>query len=722
MKAKTLAVAVASLFAATAMAQEAVTVNGSVSVGGISSDTSATKDEAKFQEYRDLKDGGIADVNVEIRGARQWLDIFGENIGRRDQYMDIRGGYYGLFRGRLYLNDIIHNEGFNLITPYSGVGTNALRAPVTGTGANGTFNTNVGTWNPFNLGIDRRHLGASADVRPASSPFYVSVEATEQKREGVRIQGAANGTSPGNGFQELPIPIDYVTRVVAGEAGYSSRDMHFALNVSKSKFTNQNETVTWTNPYFGGGVDTSTYSPSSDQTKWSLNGLFKRLPWDSQLAGRFTHTKLTDDVPLLAGVFNTGNTSTILPTPANVTNFSGENVWTTGSLALTSRPTRVIDTKFYYNYYRKENKSSEVVFTGQPNDSCGAGSGTICEPDRFDYTKKNWGAELWYRFAGHTKAIAGFDYVDLDRNRVDFDNTKDKKGYLELRTDAWETAAIRVRYQRLQRRSHFLEGDAGDNANDPEFINRFVRRFDASNVDQDLLKIAVDASVMPLLDLGAEAYFKHNKYKDTVLGRTKDDRQEIYVSAAYGDVQAWRINAFADAEYIRYDSTHRTINGGTCTAAAPNCFDPIGGTQSSFSFNWDGKVKERNYAAGIAGDWMVGPRIKLNAAYTYQKTEGSVDFSFPGLTGLTPLVNIPNVDDVKIHTFSLKGVYKATPAIDLTGGYAYEKYEFKDSAWDNYANVVAGGTPNQRSYLTGAYAFPQYKANILYVMVTYRFH
>lgn len=719
MKAKTLAVAIAGLFATAAMAQDAIVVNGSVSVGGITSNTSDAKDESKFQEYRDLGDGGLAGFNIEARGSRQWLDLFGENLGRRDQYLDIRGGYYGLFRGRVYLNDILHNEGFHLITPYAGVGTNALRAPLSGTGSAMAFNTNVGTWNPFDLGIDRRHTGVMGEVRPASSPFYVNIEATEQKREGVRIQGAALGASPGNGFVELPIPIDYTTRVVAGEIGYSSRAAHFAVNVSKSKFTNSNEVVTWNNPFFGGGIDQSTYSPTSEQTKWSVNGLIKQLPWDSQLAGRFTHAKLTDDVPLLAGFLTTGGA--LLPTPANATNFSGENVNTTASLAFTSRPTRVIDTKIYWNYYKKENKSSDVIFTGQSANSCGPGSGTICEPERFDYKKNNAGAELWYRLAGHTKAIVGFDYLDLKRNRVDFDETKDKKGYVELRTDAWETAAIRVRYQRLQRRSHFLEGDAGVDANDPEFINRFVARFDASNVDQDLLKIAADASIAPLLDLGAEAYFKRNKYKDTILGRTKDDRQEIYLSAAYGDAQAWRVNAFVDAEFIQYDSTHRTINGGTCTAAAPNCFDPINGTQSAFSFNWTGKVKERNYAAGVAGDWVFNPRLKFNAAYTYQKTEGTVDFSFPGFLP-TPLVNIGNVDDVKIHTVSLKGVYKATPAIDVTGGYAYEKYQFNDSAWNNYANVVAGGTPNQRSILTGAYGFPDYKANIVYVMLTYHFH
>jgi MtrB/PioB family decaheme-associated outer membrane protein len=734
MKAKTLVVAIAGLFATAAMAQEAATtVSGSIGVGGIASDTNSnTKDEAKFQKFRDLDNGGIANVDINVRSDRQWLDLFGENLGRRDQFMDIRGGVYGSFKYGAYLNDIVHNEGFNLITPFSGVGTSILTAPVTGTGANMTFNTDTKTWLPFNLGIDRRHTGANFEWAPAGQPFYARVDATQQKREGTRIQGAANGTSPGNGFAELPVPIDMTTRVISGEVGYQTRRLLVAVNYSESKFTNDNEVVSFTNPYFGGGTDKFTLAPDSKQKKWSVNAVVKQLPWDSQLAMRYTDSKLTADVPLLTGVFNTGNSSAILPTPANVSTFGGENKVTTTSAVWTARPTKAIDTKLYWNYYKKENSSDEVVFTGQPVDSCGAGSGTTCSPERFEFTRKNLGGELWYRFAGHTKGILGYDYVETDRERVDFNKTKDNKVYLEARSDAWDYAALRARYQHLQRRSDFQQGNEGVNANDPEFLNRFVARFDVANVDQDLFKITGDfTTTIPLLDLGGEFIVKNNKYKDTTLGRTKDDRQELYLNAGYGDREVWRINGFMDFELIHMDSTHRNIGSvssgpnppsGFCPATNPNCFDPINGPSNSGSYNWNGKVKERNFAAGISGDWVFNPRLMLKASYTYQKTEGTVNLESPVFPApFVPLVNVPNVDDVRINTVWLRAVYKATPALDVTVGYAYEKYEFQDTAWDNFTNVVAGGTPNQRSYLTGAYANPDYTANVVYVLFTYRF-
>jgi hypothetical protein len=559
------------------------------------------------------------------------------------------------------------------------------------------------------------------------------VDATEQKREGVRLQSAANGTSPGNGFTELAIPVDWRTRVLSGEAGYASKRFLFSVNVSESKFSNANEVVSFTNPYFNGGIDNYTQSPDSKQTKWSVNAVAKNLVWDSQLAARYTNSKLTADAPLLTGVFNTGNASTILPTPANVTTFSGENKVTTTSLAWTARPTKAIDTKLYYNYYKKENSSDEVIFTGQPNDSCGPGSGTTCTPERFDFTRKNLGGEFWYRFSPVNKAIVGYDYLEVDRERVDFDRTKDNKLYLEGRSDAWDYAALRARYQHLQRRSDFQESNAGVSSNDPLFLNRYIARFDVANVDQDLFKLAADFTTpVPLLDVGGEFIVKNNKYKDTVLGRTKDNRQELYLSVGYGDRAAWRVNGFMDFELIHADSTHRnisTVSGGPtppsgfCTAANPGCYDPINGPSNSGSYNWTGKVKERNFAAGVAGDWVVNPRLTLKASYTFQKTEGTVDLSSPIFPApFVPLVNVPNVDDVKINTVWLRGVYKATPALDVTLGYAYEKYEYQDTAWDNYAYTVAGGNASQRSYLTGAYAFNNYTANVVYVLFTYRFH
>src|SRR5205809_225484 len=110
MKRKPICLLVASLFAApAAFAQEtdAFRLSGTVAIGGISTDEDA-RDTAKLNEYRDLSDGLLTTFDVKGRSSRYWLDLFGENLGRDDQYIAARGGSYDVFKYRLYTDALRH--------------------------------------------------------------------------------------------------------------------------------------------------------------------------------------------------------------------------------------------------------------------------------------------------------------------------------------------------------------------------------------------------------------------------------------------------------------------------------------------------------------------------------------------------------------------------------------------------------------------------------------
>jgi hypothetical protein len=267
----------------------------------------------------------------------------------------------------------------------------------------------------------------------------------------------------------------------------------------------------------------------------------------------------------------------------------------------------------------------------------------------------------------------------------------------------------------MQRRSHFLEADAGVNAADPLFLNRFVARFDASNVDQSLIKLSLDATPAELWDVGFEGIFKQNKYKDTVLGRTKDDRQEFYLSAGYGDIKQSRVFAFADIEFVKYDSYHRNIS----TLTAADAYDPYA-TPNNTNYNWAATNKDRSFALGVGADWVPMERWKLNASLISQKTHGTVDFAVqPGANPTTPAVNIGNYDNAKKVSLNFKGTYAYTKQIDLIGGYAFEKFRFDDISYAGYQYTIGTGT--SASHLSGLNANPNYTANIGYVAATVKF-
>ena len=185
----------ALLIAAPAFAQTAQTAQtaeepfvstGQATVGGIVTNTTG-KDLSKFMEYQDLRDGALSNFGFVGRDSQRWIDGYGENFGRDDMYINIRGGMYDLFSARFYSNWIPHNLMFNGATPFFGAGTSNLTA---------TFPApDPTTWNPLNLGYERKDTGGSFEWK-AQSPWYFRVDGNHVTTNGTKVGSGSNGTSP----------------------------------------------------------------------------------------------------------------------------------------------------------------------------------------------------------------------------------------------------------------------------------------------------------------------------------------------------------------------------------------------------------------------------------------------------------------------------------------------------------------------------------------------
>ena len=714
-----------------ALAQEAEGMkltNSSVSVG-VRADSITSSDKAKATEYRDLGSGLIGGFDIRGLGGSHYLNAFGENLGRDDQYVDLKGGKFGAFKYQAYENSTVHNWGFGMRTPYTNPGSSTLT---------GTFpNTNPAAWRTFDLRDKRTDLGGMLELG-GSSPWYIRAQANEVTDKGNKLMAGPNGLSPGNGFIDKPFPLDMTTRNFSLEGGYATRTAQASLNASHSRFSNNTDLLRWQNPFFGGGpalLDTSTLPADNVQNKLGFNGVLKQLPMSSTLSGRFSYSKTTNNIPVLRNTLDTGATNP--STGADRTSFDGNILHKTASLSLHTNPTRELDSRVYWNWFRKENKSSIVTFTPAATTGLRCG-GEACTTETLSYKKNNLGIDLGYRLNRANRVVAGFDYVNLDRNRADFDNTKDRKYSLEWRNTSLDTLSVRAKYQYLERRSNFLESNAGTNANDPEFLNRFSRKFDAANVDQDLVKLVLDYQPAPLWDLGFEGIVKQNRYKDTLIGRTKDERQEFYFSAGWGDMKKLRLLGFVDVEVAEYDAFHRTINtvAGTpavCTGAAPNCFNPNTPPPAiaNTNFNWGNKNVDKNWAIGLGADWLPKERWTLKGSATWQHTDGAADFSVQQtpLPLATPAIPIRYYDNTRKFALNLKAIHQYSKELDFTAGWAFERYRFSDIAYDNYKYQIAGGltgtapnfTNTSSSYLSGANAFPNYNFRAVYLLATYKF-
>jgi hypothetical protein len=703
---------IAGLFAAgSAVADDAAPApwiaEGAVSAGGMGTSRSG-QDPSKLQEYQDLDSGMLSNIYVRGRDDKNWVDFYGENFGRDDMFITLRGGRYDTFKYNITTNWLPHDFVQQARTPFQGAGTALLTA---------TFpQPNSATWNTLNIGYERKDTHGFVEWQ-ANNPWYARVDGGQLTFNGTQPKSGANGTSPGNGFMDLVAPVHYTTNSASGEVGYSSTTQHFALNYLYSRFDNGDPSLRWTNPFFGNNLDTTYFASDNTYQRIGANGTIRQLPLNSTFAARYTWSKTSNDTGVPGQALNAGTggngTGQYVATMPNTDQFHGEFVDQTFSASVASTPAKGVDTHVYYNWHKLDNNSTQLVFAaGTPVDCSGP-----CDSTLYSYRKNNIGLDGIWRFSPGNRLAGGYDYLDTHQNRIDYDDVRYNKLWAEYKNTQMDTLSLRFRYQYLQRRSDFLLSNAGTGPNDPEYLNRFISRFDNADMNQNYFKFVGDWTPAPLWDASVEATLKKNEYPGTVLGRTRDTRYELFGNLSFGDFATMRVTFMADYEWVKYDAFHRNISD----LAAPTAYDPNSAPTSS-NYNWSSKNKDDNWLVGVGLDWQAAEKILVKGSISYFKSDGSANVDSQNNYG-NPLP-IQAFDDWKQAQVNLKAIYTFSKRWSFTAGYAYDKVEYSDIAYDGYQYTIPspGVTNNpQQSYLSGYRAFPNSSVNIFYVLATMHF-
>src|SRR4030095_4154897 len=768
---KLVASVIAGLFASSPLyaqdTSDPMRVEGTATLGGIYNNTNAF-DRAQLDLYQDLSNGALSNVGVQGRNSRTWFQGYGENFGRTDQFMFLRGGMYDVFKAGAYLNDIPHTFSSSAYTPFVGSGGNVLTA----TFPLSALPTNPPTgpqWHSFTLGYDRRDAGGFAEWQK-NSPWYFRVDGNQVTFSGTKVGAAANGSSPGNGYTDLAIPTQFKTSNWGVEGGYQTGKATLAVRWDYSKFENATPTLLWTNPFFGPTVsgvattsnlyDTSYLAPNNTFNKFTVSGNYRDLPWRSVISARYTWAKTTSDFPVgLTALDSGGVYNNTLPDSSN---FNGEKINQSFQLSWTATPATNWETRVYYYWTKLQNKSDVITFGNAPltpvPGSLGCGNFVVaglptstsanCENELFDYTKNNVGFDAWWRFARGQKFGFGWDYNNLDQTRVDYDKAHWNKLWAEYKNTMFDTVSGRVKYQYIKRDAdHNFTNDPPPvgGANNPNFLLPFTSAFDMQSKTTNLVTLYLDWVQMNNVGVSFEGTWGKIDYDDVTFGRTSNDKQGYFLSGFWNLSDKWKFNAFGSWEETKYPSTHRyigTIGGGTpppppgfCSTSNPNCFDPFAPPNPNNSYNWNSQTKDTTSMIGVGADWQAMEALKVTGSYLYVSNEGNATFGAQNNAATSPVpLNISNFDNSKQQYFNLKGIWSYDKNWSFTGGYSYLKYSHDDVATNGYTYVLpivknsgAGGiVPNDPkstslSYGNGYDAFTDGHTNLFYVLVTYKF-
>ena len=689
MKKNVLSVLIAQIFLVPAIASAA---EGDFFLIGGRSTNESSLNAAKLYEYRDLDANGIFAGQFTGRTDDYSVRIRGENVFADDQFLEMVGEKYNFLDYRIFNNKIPHNLSFSPSggrSPFGGVGTAVLplNVPVPG--------NNPNLWVPFDYSVQRDNWGGHLEISP-DSPFYVRFAANELNTEGIRPQGFRS--TAGFAATELPGPVDWTTRNWSVETGWQATDYIVSANYTQSRYYNNgiNKVINWQDPP-NGLANSATQQPDNVYNQVFLNGVYRKLPWNGALMGKFTWANLENNQntnPLGAAI------------PASTPSFDGNVNYTDASLAYSAMPMDNMDLRAYYYYHDRDNQSTPVVYNV---------GGTNFLTEALSYTRHNAGLELGYRLSRANKVTGTYDYVYIDRSPIPFyaENTTDNRLQLEWRNTSLDNVTARLKYWYLWRNSDLIQ-DFALPSTDPEFIRNYIASFDVADLKQNVAKLSIDWAVLNNAVLGAEFLYKHNDYDDTVIGRTGDQRYGINLFGNYVTNGGIKLTAFADYENTYYTSNHRSL-GSTC-GAVPNCFDPIFGGVSTAFFNWSGDVQSDSWGAGLGVDAPVFERFNVSANFLIQKNNGDVDIGSAQSPLANPPIAIGNWDDYTKYAFNLKGIYAISKEFDLSAGWSYEDYQFRDVGYDGYLYVFGSDR------LTGAYSNPDYHVNIVYATVKYKFH
>ena len=655
-------------------------------------------DEARYQRYRDLRNGVfLENVRLGKGDDSKYWDIRANHVGYRDQQYAANYNSFGKLKASFAFNQIPLFFSQDTRTTYTTTGNGVLSLDgypaqiQSGAATSAIYNTVA---QPFDMQLKR----TITDIR-----FVYSLTPT------LDVSGAfkntqKNGEQPWSGSfgfgntAELPVPVDTRTTDVGVAAEWNKGRGLVRFGYDGSFFSNSTPTLVWSSPLRSTDHPTSgpaqgreTLWPNSNLNSGSISGLFK-LPNNATATAYISMGTLSQDEPLIPYTINSAIASPPLSRPT--ADASADIVAT--AFAYTTRPTSDVWLSARFRTYDFDNNTSPFVATNSVKyDTTLATINESASP--FAFSRRTLDLDSSWTPIKLAAFRAAYSLETNDETFRTFSKTTQNTLRLSVDTAAVSGVTVRGVYEYSKRTGSGLDEQSLDDAGEQTSL----RQFDISNFSANRFSAIVVAMLNSNLSLNGTAFVGNDNRPDSGFGLLTHDVHGVAAGVDY--IPSDAVSVGASYQYESYAALQKSRQASSGT----DFEDP--------TKDWTTDSGDHTHTFTASADLLkLAAKTDVRFSYDYVHGESLYIYGLAPNTTLPPVSQLPAVTNSR-NRLTADAKYSISTHLGAGLVYWYEKYDVDDFAF----SPATLNTVSQPSFISLQYAFRPYTANTIWGRITY---
>jgi MtrB/PioB family decaheme-associated outer membrane protein len=621
-------------------------------------------DPARFQEFRDLRDGAFIDTLRYARDGGTWqFSAAADNVGYRDQRYKAQVDRFGTFRASFEWNQIPWFHSVDTRTPWTEESEGVFRLPDA--------------------------LQASLQGQAASVPLVMQIAQqfeTRVRRDiadlrlqyttglntdwGVNVRSTRRtGSQPwGAGFAfalttEQPLPIDQRTNEVNTGVEWANSRAMARLAYDGSFYSNDVPSIVWDNPLRLADIPSDSsqgrmpiFPSSSAHTVSGMGSI--RLPGRSRAHGYVSIGSWNQDEPLLPHTINTA----IASPPLSRQTAEAEARIVSANLGFNTRPITSLWLNARYRLYDFDNRTPPFIQPFYVRADVALAESALGASEPFGYTRNFLDLDASYTPLTFVAFRAGYGLEHDDRSYRFLEQTTEHVVRASVDSTGFSWFSLRAQYEYGRRTGDGFDEEALSAVNE----QLSLRQFDIS--DRTRQRFSTIVQVMPTEQLGLTATvgLGTDDRPDTVFGLLDNDHNFYTIAIDYAVTDAAQFGGSYGRENYTTLQRSRQANPGA------QFNDP--------TRDWFTDMDE--HANTVTANVMLptfAPRTSLQFAYDYTGSRSRYLYELAPNTTLATPEQLPPVRHA-MHRSQADLIYDLTQQIGLGFSYWFDRYRVEDFA------------------------------------------